>query len=395
MTISGEVAANAVVLTANGVLDETGGGSILANLLTTVSTGDTSLNGANQVAMFNATSTGGDVSLNNTGVLDVIGMNAFGDATISNIGNVTVSGPWTAGGTSTITVGSDIVLQSAMQSHDVVLVSTTGAILQDAGASITAETLSTSSFGDTHLDGTNAVGTISVASTTGDVSFSTVSPLLTLASVDLPGALLVNHTGALNLKGEVSALSHDIHATGDVTVGGAGGDGATLLYAPGHITIETPGSILVRGSDVAPLGAAAVLAEGALDFSAGTVSIVGGGALAAPAVVRGASVDMSVGNLNVTGGSGHLSPALLSSGSNIDLTVGNAVRIDAGRGILSVARIQTEIRDGVINITFPNLDEGGYFVNGIEGRTHQGQSGFFTLNKPAKEGRTLLLEYGE
>jgi hypothetical protein len=71
------------------------------------------------------------------------------------------------------------------------------------------------------------------------------------------------------------------------------------------------------------------------------------------------------------------------------------VRIDAGRGILSVARIQTEIRDGVINIAFPNLDDGGYFVNGIEGRTHQGQSGFFTLNKPAKEGRTLLLEYGE
>jgi len=384
-----------VTLSAGAVITEGNFGRIEANTLNTTSGGATSLVGPNQVAVFNATSTGGDVSLNNTGVLDVTGMSAFGDATISNIGNVTVSGPWTAGGTSTITVGSDILLRSAMHSHDVVLVSTTGDILQDAGASVVAETLSTNSFGDTHLDGTNAVGTISVTSTEGDVSFNTSSPLLTLSSISLPGALLVNHTGAVSVQGEVSALSHDIHATGDVTVGGANAQSATLLYATDHIFISTSQSILVRGSDVAPLGAAAVLAEGALHFSAGSVSIVGGGALLTPAVVRGASVDMSVGNLNVTGGRGHLSPALLSSGSNIDLTVGTAVRITEGKGLLSVARIQTEIKDGVIHISFPNLEEGGYFVNGIEGRTHHGQTGFFTLNKPAKVGKTLLLEYGD
>ena len=56
---------------------------------------------------------------------------------------------------------------------------------------------------------------------------------------------------------------------------------------------------------------------------------------------------------------------------------------------------QVRIKDGVIHISFPNLDEGGYFVNGIEGRTHHGQTGFFTLNKPAKVGKTLLLEYGD
>ena len=49
-------------------------------------------------------------------------LSAFGDATITNLGDVTVSGPWTAGGTSTITVGSSIFLKSEMHSHDVLLV---------------------------------------------------------------------------------------------------------------------------------------------------------------------------------------------------------------------------------------------------------------------------------
>jgi hypothetical protein len=169
-----------------------------------------------------------------------------------------------------------------------------------------------------------------------------------------------------------------------------------LLYASGDISITTPGAVIVRGSDVTPLAASAVLADGDLQVAAGNVSIVGGGALLAPAAMRGEAVEMSIGSeLHVTGGSGHLSPAVLSSGSNIDLTVGTAVRVTEGKGLLSVARIQTEIKDGVIHISFPNLEEGGYFVNGIEGKTHHGQTGFFTLNKPAKVGKTLLLEYGD
>jgi hypothetical protein len=213
--------------------------------------------------------------------------------------------------------------------------------------------------------------------------------------MSLPGALVVNNDGAIEVTGSVSALSHDLSATGDVTVGGASSSGATLLYAPGFITIATPGSILVRGSDTTAGAGSAILAGGALTLSAGNVALVGGAALAAPAVARGETVSMTLArNLAVTGGSGHFSPAVLSSGSNIDLTVGGQVRVDAGRGYLSLARIQTEIRDGVIHITFPNLTSGGYFVNGLEGDNHQGQTGFFTLNKPAKLGSTLLVDYG-
>src|SRR5688572_14493047 len=322
-------------------------------------------------------------------------MSVFGDATITNLGTVTVSGPWTAGGTSTITVGSDILLRSAMQSHDVVLVSTTGAIEQAADASITAETLTTSSLTDTVLDGTNVVETINVSSTQGDIRLNTVSAVLKLSGMELPGALVINNAGAIEVTGHVSALSHDLSATGDVTVGGANENGATMLYAPGFITIATPGWIRVRGSDTTAGAGSTILAGGGLTLSAGNVALMGGAAADAPAVARAQTVSMTLaGDLAVTGGSGYFSPAVVSSGSNIDLFIGGAVRVDAGSGDLSFARIQTEIRGGVIHITFPNLSQGGYFVNGLEGDNHHGETGFFTLNKPAKPGSGLLLEYG-
>ena len=247
------------------------------------------------------------------------------------------------------------------------------------------------------LDGLNEVETISVSSSAGDVRLTTSSPVLTIASIDLPGELLVRHTGAVNVRGEVSALAHDISATGDVTVGSADAQSATLLYARGDISISTPGSILVRGSDTTAGASSAVLADGQLRFSAGNVSLVAGSAALTPVVVRGGNgVQMTVGNeLKVTGGRGLLSPALLSSGRDIELTVGQAVRVDGGSGLLSIARVQTETVDGEIRITFPNLSDGGYFVNGLEGHRHHHDSGFYSMLKPAKVGKTLLLEYAD
>jgi hypothetical protein len=64
---------------------------------------------------FNASS-GGDVSLANTGALNVTGLSAGGSAALNNFSNVTVSGPWTATGTSTISVASDIMLGAALTS---------------------------------------------------------------------------------------------------------------------------------------------------------------------------------------------------------------------------------------------------------------------------------------
>jgi hypothetical protein len=275
----------------------------------------------------------------------------------------------------------------------VLLVSTTGDIVQDVGASIDAVSLTTSSLGDTRLAGSNTVETLDVSSTEGDVSLHTVSALLKLTGMQLPGALVVDNTGAIAVSGNVSALSHDLRATGDVTIGGADAHGATLLYAPGFITISTPRSIVVRGSDTTWGAGSAVLAGGTVTFNAGDVTLLGGGALATPAAVRGGLVNMAVQNLNVTGGSGHLSPAWLSSGTDINLTVGDAVRLQTGSGLHSWAKVLTETRDGEIHLTFPNRTEGGYFVDGIEGSVKHGQTGFYTLLKPVKVGDTLILTY--
>jgi len=380
-----------VSLAAGTTISENQFGLIEASALSTNSGGDTTLTGANQVASFNATS-GGDVTLNNSGVLDVTGMNAFSDATITNLGDLTVSGPWTAGGTSAITVGSSIFLKSHMQSHDVQLVSTTGDIVQDAGASIDAVSLTTSSFGDTELAGTNAVETV-VSDSGGDLSLHTVSALLRLSGVHLPGVLTVDNTGAIAVTGEVSAFSHELRATGDITIGGADAPGATLLHAPGFITISTPASIWVRGSDTSAGAGSAVLAGGALSLNASNVTLLGGGAALTPVLARGDVVNMAVGKLNVTGGTGSLSPAWLSSGTDINLRVGDAVRLQTGSGLLSWARVQTETREGEIHITFPSPSVGGYFVDGIEDGVKHGQTGFYTLLKPVKVGDTLILTY--
>jgi hypothetical protein len=68
----------------------------------------------------------------------------------------------------------------------------------------------------------------------------------------------------------------------------------------------------------------------------------------------------------------------------------------AGRhGARAWARIDTTRRNSPINVSFPHLSSGGYFVNGVEGQVTQGLNGFFTGGNPAVPGQTLLLEYGQ
>jgi hypothetical protein len=225
------------------------------------------------------------------------------------------------------------------------------------------------------LTGPNEVSVFNAASDHGNVYLNNTSALLTLGSMDLPGNLQVAQTG-------------------DVTIGSATATEGTLVAAAGDVSMSATGQILVRGSDTTIGAASAVLAGGELSFSAGDVTLRAGDAALAPVVIRGADgVEMTVGReLRVTAG-GLLSPSLLTSGRNIDLTIGQALRIE-GNGAFSLARVQTESRDGVISISFPNLTHGGYFVDDREGQVHHGQTGFFTDFKPAKVGRTLLLDYG-
>ena len=186
--------------------------------------------------------------------------------------------------------------------------------------------------------------------------------------MDLPGELLIRHTGAISVRGNVSALAHDINATGDVTIGGADAQSATLLYAPGAVSISTPGSIIVRGGS-APGSSAQITGHAPMDISAG-------------------------GDVSIMGGSGDGAFARILGYSDIKLTVGGFITLGAGTGLDSWARIQTASRDSVITLNFPNLASGGYFVNGIEGLLRDGHTGFLSGNGVAAPGHQLITIYG-
>jgi hypothetical protein len=185
------------------------------------------------------------------------------------------------------------------------------------------------------------------------------------------GLILAN---ALTTSSEASTLLGGSNNVSRFT-GSAGGDlllrnlSSFLTLGPvgvsGALSIDQGGSLLVQASD-------------------------------APLVVRGGLVNVATGgDFRLVGGDADGAHALLSSGGNVDLTVGGTLRLDEGSGKFSWARIQTESKDGEIHLAFPNLSSGGFYVNGVEGDTKDGKSGFFIFHKPAKIGRDLLLDYQE
>lgn len=282
------------------------------------------------------------MSLNNAGVLNVTGMAAVGDATITNIGDVTVSGPWTAGGTSSITVGSDILLNAAMVSPEVVLVANDGAIIEAPTGSIAADTLTTVSSGETRLAGTNDVDTFNSTSS-GGLTFNNTSGTLTLGHIDTNGgAFSLTQTGDLNVTREF------------------------VFDAPVNIAVG------------------------------GTLAVLGGADPGAVAQITGhAPINISVGeDLRVAGGSGDGAFARILGYSDINLTVGGFLTLNAGSGEGAWARIQTVSRDLVIRLHFPNLMSGGFFVNGIEGLLRDGHTGFLSENGVAAPDHQLITTYG-
>ena len=402
--------AGEVALTADGTISEAGDALITAGTLTTVSGGSTLLGGANHVHRFNATSAAGDVLLFNYEPLEVTGLSAFGNATLDNTGGVTISGPWAAGGTTSITVHSDLVLQSTLQSQQVLLKATSGSIREQGDGAIDAASLATSSVGDTVLQGANTVGTFAAASDTGSVSLVNTGPL-EVASVAAPGGLELTNEGPVTLTtpidGPLTIASHgnlditrSVQArslvlrsdTGNITVGGANAAEATVVAASDWLMMSAPGDVLVRGSDCSAGAGAYVIAGGLLDVRARSFSLVAGAAPYAPAMAAGNVVNVATqGDLTLTGG-GYYSPALLFSSTGIDLTIGGTLKIDGGTAEGSQARIQTATTDGEIRITFLN-QSGGYLVDGFADRIKHGPDGFYTGLKPAKEGDTFFVDY--
>ena len=321
-----------------GTISESGNGFIVADTLTTTTTGSTTLTGPNHIDAFKATS-GGNVSLNNNVPLDVTGLIAAGDANISNHGDVTVSGLWDVDGTSTITVASDIVIRDAMISPTVVLSATDGAIREEGDGSIAASTLTTFSLTETNLGGANNVEVLNSTST-GGLTFNNTAASFTLGEIETNG-------GAFSLV-----------QTGDMTV--------TNAQAFREVKWAVAGSLALLGGS-APGSAAQIESQGPVCISVG-------------------------GDLRLAGGSGDGAFARILGYSSINLTLGGSVRLDRGTGRDAFARIQLASRDNVIALNFLTTS-GGYFVNGIESLLRDGHTGFLADNGVAAPDQQLVINY--
>ncbi|MBI3069395.1 MAG: hypothetical protein HYY79_11120 [Betaproteobacteria bacterium] len=150
--------------------------------------------------------------------------------------------------------------------------------------------------------------------------------------------------------------------------------------------------------DVTASTAPALLQAGTdLSVTAGEVTVQGGSTAGASAGIRGGPGTFSVtttGDVLLSGGSGSGAFARLYGDPDVTLSVGGAIQMTAGTGSGAYARIESASPTS-INVTFPNLGSGGYFVNGVEGVVASGDSGFFAGGTPAVLGTNLLVTYGQ
>jgi hypothetical protein len=238
-------------------------------------------------------------------------------------------------------------------------------ITQGTDARIQANNLSIETQQGAALAGMNAVNSPSRQPTSGG-SLQQRLPL-TVTCTDRRARAQLDQVGNLLISGNVSSGAQSIAATGDLTI--------------------TPG----QGPNVT------VQAYGPQTFTAGgSFSLLGGSAFNgyAQTIAMGPLAARTGGNLTVQGGSGFLAYGLLYGAQDVRLTVGNEVHLDGGAWPLAFARIQSGFWDKIY-LDLPGQTSGGYFVDGREGVTHRGLDGFFTGLRPARLGRSLIVNYGD
>jgi filamentous hemagglutinin family protein len=201
-----------VALTGASLVEESGAGRIQAGLLTVDAPGPVTLGGANAVGTLGPVTAGGAVFFTNTQSLVLAG--AFDAA------------------------GFDVALD------------VTGALRQDAGATLVADALSGRATQGATFDGDNRLRRLEgFEAGSGSFVLNNTAPLLTLGvetEVTAAGAVAIATSGGLLVDGGISAADIALQAGGDLA-----------LRAP----LATPGSVdLTAGGTIRELGAGRVTA---------------------------------------------------------------------------------------------------------------------------------------
>ena len=373
--------------------------------------------------VFNDAVTAGALMLASTGGGDITAMNPANDftGTLGLAGgtvqvrdaNALTLGPAVTSGALTVTAGGALTLDNGP-----------GIVINNANATVTATgnvnvgritagsgTVTLTSSGGSLVDTAsgldivagNAVLTANIGNigTAGDPLETSVLNL-SLSSSGGSGQIGIINAGSLMLNSLVfNGTSASIATTGSLGLGApiSNVTGMLALGANSGMTIDqglsVNGDLLLQAGTTLDIAGASVFSNNAL-LVAPTVSI-GNASLTGPSsAFAGNIMSVSADTLNVTGGADLGGNASLRGGSVVDITSNTAVNLTAngGTAIIEAGSPLT------IQLSFPLLASGGFFVNGVEGAVVDPAppttptAGFFANGEPAVLGQSLQVTYG-
>ena len=239
-----------VTLAAGTMISEGANGFIQAGALTTISVGDTSLTGPNQVGSFFGTSTAGSVTLNNAGPLVIAGINAA-NAALIRAASVHGSGAISTGTGFTVDVSSVSELDG--------VISGAGGLNKDGVGALTLGAVNTYA-GDTNVNlGTLALGAPD-QTTSGNINIAAGATFR-----GSPGTY--TNAGVIAGNGTVDVAATSFTNSGTLRPGGSGAIGT--LTVQGDATLNGTLDIEAQGAgsyDVLAVTGAATLG-GALNVT--------------------------------------------------------------------------------------------------------------------------------
>ncbi|MGS1126455.1 filamentous hemagglutinin N-terminal domain-containing protein [Rhodanobacter sp. UC4437_H4] len=303
-------------ITASGAVLQTGGA------LSVIGT-STIHGGSNAITLTGGSNDfGGTVNLTG-GATQINDLNALTLGTV-NTGALTVS-------------AGDLTLAGAVNGTAVSLTSS-GAISEGAGGSLTATSLTGHSAGTTTLAGTNHIGSLGSFSAAGFALINAQALTVNGPVSGGAGTALTTTAGNLTINGAVSGTTTTLNSAGGISEGGSGSItagtlrgqsiGATALNGANHI--GTLGSFSAAG--FALTNAQTLVVGGTVDGGASTALTTTSGDLAINGLVKGATTTLVSAGAITEGAGGSITANLLTGHSigNTTLDGNNHINILGG-----------------------------------------------------------------
>ncbi|MDR3566097.1 MAG: leukotoxin LktA family filamentous adhesin [Negativicutes bacterium] len=349
--------ASTVNLQTGGTLTESASGWLNGGNIVTQSVGGQTLNGANTIVKFTATNTGGDIQLTNTAAplnIAAVTQSAGGDVTVINTGAVNVTGAVSSTG-------------------NVALTSTNAAVSESGSGRVDAAKLTTSTKGGQTLNGANTVAIFTATNnTSGDISLTNTAAPLSVSDITQSGGdVTVSNTGAINVTGTLrnTAGTVTLNSAATITETGSGlANVATLnTTSSGGQTLNGANTIGTfnatnLGGDTALTNTAATLTLGSVNQDAGVITVNNTGDIS---VQRVAVAPGSV-RLNASGG---IFNGLGTSQSNIDAA--DIQLTTVGKGIGGADALPTvnylNVNSGTGGMVTADTGTHAIYVDAVEG----------------------------